>query len=190
MIQSVQWRGVPFQLIRSDRKSLAIQIKGPEEIIIRAPLHMPEKDIWDFVARKWQWIAFHRDKLQESAPARQAPFTQAQLNAMAEQMMKAIPGRVAYFAGRLGVRYGRITIRNQKTKWGSCSGKGNLNFNCLLALAPAEVLDYVVAHEICHLKEMNHSPRFWALVEGLIPDYKARRQWLKDHGSALIARLG
>jgi predicted metal-dependent hydrolase len=87
------------------------------------------------------------------------------------------------------VSYGRITIRNQKTRWGSCSGKGNLNFNCLLMLAPPEVLDYVVVHELCHRREMNHSPRFWALVEQVLPDWRQRRQWLKTHGDALMRRM-
>jgi predicted metal-dependent hydrolase len=85
----------------------------------------------------------------------------------------------------MGVEYGRITIRMQKSRWGSCSGKGNLNFNCLLMRTPDEIIDYVVVHELCHLKEMNHSPRFWAEVEKIFPDYKERRKWLKDHGNEI-----
>jgi predicted metal-dependent hydrolase len=108
---------------------------------------------------------------------------------LAKTAQKVIPQRVAAYASAVGVNYGRITIRNQHTRWGSCSGKGNLNFNCLLMLAPLEVVDYVVVHELCHRKEMNHSAAFWALVERVLPDYKVRRQWLKDNGSALIARL-
>ena len=97
--------------------------------------------------------------------------------------------RAACFAPLLGVHWQRISIRCQKSKWGSCSGKGNLNFNCLLLLAPPEVLDYVVVHELCHLLEMNHSPRFWALVESILPDYAERRRWLREHGAALLARV-
>ncbi len=96
---------------------------------------------------------------------------------------------MAHFAPLVGVSYGRITIRNQRTRWGSCSGKGNLNFNCLLMLAPPEVLDYVVVHELCHRKEMNHSPRFWAEVARVLPDYQQRRRWLKEHGGALVQRM-
>ena len=87
---------------------------------------------------------------------------------------------------RVGVTYGRITIRNQRTRWGSCSAKGNLNFNCLLMKAPPEVLDYVVVHELCHRLEMNHSPRFWAQVERVLPDYKVSRKWLREHGNELM----
>ena len=82
----------------------------------------------------------------------------------------------------MGVDYGRITIRNQKTRWGSCSAKGNLNFNCLLMLMPTEVIDYVVVHELCHLKEMNHSNAFWREVKQVLPDYRKQVKWLKDEG--------
>ncbi|MDE6567167.1 MAG: M48 family metallopeptidase, partial [Lachnospiraceae bacterium] len=94
-----------------------------------------------------------------------------------------------YYARQIGVDYGRITIRNQKTRWGSCSGKGNLNFNCLLMLAPAEIQDYVVVHELCHRREMNHSPRFWAEVAKIMPDYQERRKWLKEHGQEIMRRM-
>lgn len=85
--------------------------------------------------------------------------------------------------------YGRISIRKQKTRWGSCSREGNLNFNSLLMMAPPEVLDYVVVHELCHRLEMNHSARFWAQVEKVIPDYRKPRKWLKEHGSQLMLRM-
>ncbi|HAN50208.1 MAG TPA: metal-dependent hydrolase, partial [Lachnospiraceae bacterium] len=89
----------------------------------------------------------------------------------------------------MGVDYGRITIRHQKTRWGSCSGKGNLNFNCLLMLTPPEVQEYVIVHELCHRKEMNHSYRFWAEVEDVLPDYRVQEQWLKTNGGALIGAM-
>ena len=85
--------------------------------------------------------------------------------------------------------YDRITIRRQHSRWGSCSSKGNLNFNCLLALVPEAVLDYIIVHELCHRRHMNHSPVFWAEVARLLPDYPQARTWLRDKGGALIARL-
>lgn len=108
---------------------------------------------------------------------------------MAQKAKQILPERIAYFASLLGVSYGRITIRAQRSRWGSCSAKGNLNFNCLLMLVPPEVRDYVVVHELCHRLELNHSPKFWAWVERVVPDYKLHRTWLRDNGSSLIGRL-
>ncbi len=88
-----------------------------------------------------------------------------------------------YFAERMGVSYGTVTVREQKTRWGSCSAKGNLNFNWKLALMPEEILDYLVVHELAHRVEMNHSPAFWAVVAEEIPDYKTRREWLRQNGA-------
>ena len=112
--------------------------------------------------------------------------TSEEIKTLAEQALKLIPQRVEYFSRQVGVDYGRITIRNQKTRWGSCSSKGNLNFNCLLMLALAEILDYVVVHELCHRKEMNHSKAFWAEVEKVLPDYRESVKWLKKRNSQMI----
>ena len=115
--------------------------------------------------------------------------TDAEINELKKEAESVIPRRVEYFAGVVGVEYGRITIRCQKTRWGSCSSKGNLNFNCLLMLAPHEVLDSVVVHELCHLKVMNHSQAFYDEVLRAYPNYREDHQWLKDHGGQLMARV-
>lgn len=112
-----------------------------------------------------------------------------EIEALADQALKVIPERVRYYAPLVGVTYGRITIRNQKTRWGSCSSKGNLNFNCLLMLTPPEVIDSVVVHELCHRKEMNHSKRFYEEVYRVYPEYDKWNKWLKENGNALISRL-
>ena len=125
-----------------------------------------------------------RDRAQEAGY-----LTRREIEELAQRAMAAIPERVRYYAEGLHVTYGRITIRNQKTRWGSCSSKGNLNFNCLLMLAPPEVLDYVVVHELCHRMEMNHSKRFWSLVETVLPDYREQEKWLKGEGAVLLRRM-
>jgi len=93
--------------------------------------------------------------------------------------------KVEHFQEIINVRPNRVTIRRQKTRWGSCSTKGNLNFNWKVIMAPVEVIDYLVIHELCHLIHHNHSPEFWNLVAGYLPDYKVRRAWLKQNAAIL-----
>lgn len=179
-------------LIRSRRKSLAIEITPELQVVVRAPAQMPVREINAFVQEKDDWIRAHLQRMAEKKRLREQCREQAlskeELQELAAQAMKLIPQKVRYYAPIIGVTYGRITIRNQRTRWGSCSGKGNLNFNCLLLLMPEEVLDYVVVHELCYRKEMNHSARFWEEVEKILPDYRQRRKWLKDNGGRIMDR--
>lgn len=178
---------VPYRIIRSNRKTLSLQVSPAGEVIVRCPRRTKDTDIVIFLESKHSWI----EKQLAKCSARKAlpPFTREELQSLAGQAAEFLPRRAAYFAPRVGVTYGRITIRAQRSRWGSCSSQGNLNFNCLLMLAPEDVQDYVVVHELCHRKEMNHSPRFWAEVERILPDYRTSLKWLKDNGGDLIARL-
>jgi predicted metal-dependent hydrolase len=90
-----------------------------------------------------------------------------------------------HWSAVMGVAPKRVFLKNQRTLWGSCSSRGNLNFNRALAGAPAEIVDYVVIHELAHLKEMNHSRRFWGVVEAWCPEHKQRRRWLRQNASLL-----
>ena len=101
------------------------------------------------------------------------------------QARRVIPEQVADINQSFGYTYHRITIKGQRSRWGSCSTNGNLNFNWHLMMAPLSVIRYVITHELAHLSEMNHSPRFWALVESRCPNYRAQRDWLKRHGASL-----
>lgn len=177
-------------VIRSNRKTVAIQVNSDLSVTVRAPRSASEKDIEEILKKKEAWISKHIEKIKEAKERFEAEptekLTREKVIALAEEALKVIPERVEYFAKVIGVTYGKITIRNQKTRWGSCSSKGNLNFNCLLMLAPPEVLDYVVVHELCHRKQMNHSKAFWLEVEKVLPDYKEVRKWLKEEGSQMI----
>lgn len=177
-------------IIRSNRKTLSIQLKSGE-IIARAPLRMKDKEIYSFIESKKLWIEKNLSKIveREKAISEVQPFTQEELNALAEKAKQIIPERVRYYAPKIGVTYNRITIRCQRTRWGSCSSKGNLNFNCLLALFSLEVIDSVVVHELCHRKHMNHSPQFYAEIEKVFPKYKKWHKWLNDNGGVYMGRL-
>ena len=117
------------------------------------------------------------------------PLTNDEIRELADRALKYIPERVRLYAPKVGVTYGRITIRNQRSRWGSCSAKGNLNFNCLLMLMPEEVIDSVVVHELCHRKEMNHSQRFYAEVLKVFPNYRECEKWLKENGDGIMKRM-
>jgi predicted metal-dependent hydrolase len=178
-----------IELIRSKRRTISIEITPDARVVVRAPRNAPVSDINRFIGEKADWIDRHLAGMRERMRQRQelpaGEPTAQEVKLLTTRAKRIIPQRVRYYADIIGVSYGRITIRMQKTRWGSCSSQGNLNFNCLLMLAPEDIIDYVVVHELCHRKEMNHSPRFWAEVEKVIPDYKEKRRWLKDHGASL-----
>ncbi len=180
-----------IEIIRSNRKTLGLEIKPDGRIIARAPYRLKQSEIEKFIASKSEWIEKHLQKLQDAQERQEsvAKLSPKEIEGLAEKALQYIPKRVEYYAKLVGVTYGRITIRNQRTKWGSCSSKGNLNFNCLLMLTPLEVIDSVVVHELCHRKEMNHSDRFYAEVLRVYPEYHKWNKWLKDNGPALIARM-
>lgn len=180
-------------VIRSARKTLAIQVNPDLTVTVRAPKRASAKEIQRVLAEKEDWIEKHLEKFRQQKELLEKEevehLTNAEIKKLADQALSYIPERVAYFAKLVGVSYGRITIRNQKTRWGSCSSKGNLNFNCLLMLTSPEIIDYVVVHELCHRKQMNHSTAFWKEVEKILPDYKSRVKWLKANGGAIMRRM-
>ena len=181
-----------IKIIRSNRRTISLEITSMGELLVRAPKHMSDADIRAFVESKSSWLAKHMKKKERDIEAvrETGTFTEKELLRLHNLAKKIIPEKVAYYARLMGVTYGRISIRRQKTRWGSCSREGNLNFNCLLMMAPPEVLDYVVIHELCHRIEMNHSARFWAQVEKVMPQYRVPKKWLKEHGGKLMMRSG
>lgn len=216
---------VTFELIRSRRKTVSIIVHRNGQVVVRAPLRLSEKVIWEFVDGKRDWIAAKLDELaSQQTPVRQFipgeifaylgqsyPLTVTSIQRPAlrltstfEMSQSALPQarqvferwyraraaevfaqRVALFAARFGLRYQSLRISAARTRWGSCSTKGTLSFTWCLVMAPLEVIDYVVIHELAHLVVHNHSAAFWAQVESMLPDYRVRRAWLKRHGHAL-----
>ena len=183
--------GQIVEIVRSNRKTVGIQIRSDGRVVVRAPMKLPEAELEEIIRKREDWIRKHVAKMREREAA-QPPvelLTMEEIRALASQAVQVIPQRVAYYAPLIGVTYGRITIRNQRSRWGSCSSKGNLNFNCLLMLTPPEVLDSVVVHELCHRKEMNHSKQFYAEVLRVFPDYWKWDKWLKENGGRLMRRM-
>ena len=177
-----------YELIRSDRKTVGLQIRDGR-LIVRAPRRMSRQAVEAILAEKRSWIENHLRKAREQLMNEAPKLSSSELYSLAQKALDVIPERVKHYAALVGVDYGRVTIRAQKTRWGSCSTKGNLNFNCLLMLAPPETLDAVVVHELCHRKVMDHSPAFYAEVLRVMPDYYERDRWLKENGSQLLRRL-
>ena len=184
-------RIIEYELIRSSRKSVSIRISPEGKVIVRAPMRLAKYKIDEFVLKNADWIekttkkVFDRNEQINNI----GHFTPEELNELKKLAKDQIVPMVKDMAQLIGVTYGRVTFRAQKSRWGSCTRDGNLNFNCLLILTPVSVRRYVVVHELCHRKEMNHSAKFWAEVEKIIPDYKEQRKWLKKEGSELILRL-
>ena len=177
-----------IEIQRCNRKSVVITVNSKAEVIIKAPYNTTNAEIQEILQKRAKWIKDHVDKVKKERERAKSiePLSNEELSKLGDKAVEYIPKRVEYFAPKVGVQYGRITIRNQKSRWGSCSSKGNLNFNCMLMKTPEHIQDYVVVHELCHRREMNHSPRFWKLVGEVIPDYKQCRKWLKDEGGALL----
>ncbi len=180
-----------YEIIRSSRRTICAEVRDGC-LIIRAPYLLPERTIRAYIRQNQARIEAILAKSRERQARKDAveKLSPDELRELTDKARQVIPERVAYYAPLIGVTYGRITVRHQRTRWGSCSGKKNLNFNCLLMLAPPEALDSVVVHELCHLKEMNHSTGFYREVLRVFPDYRKWHGWLRENGDLLLARLG
>lgn len=188
---------IEYRLIRSKRRTVGIEIGPDAAVTVRAPSRLPVHAIEEILKEKEAWILKNRrralDRIGEEAEkaggSEPAKFTSEELRLLYREAKVVIPERVRHFAPLLGVTYGTISIRTQRSRWGSCSSKGNLNFNCLLMRMPPEVRDYVVVHELAHRLEMNHSKRFYEVVARILPNYKEQERYLKTEGHALMRRL-
>ena len=170
-----------YSLIRAPRKTLSLRVNEDGSLTVRAPYRLPAEAADRFVEEHRQWI---RKRLleQENNRRLRPTYTEKQKLAGRRLAARVFAEKCRRFAAVMGVSYGTITIREQKTRWGSCSAKGNLNFNWKTVLMPEEIQDYLAVHELAHRIEMNHSPAFWAVVERVLPDYRERRRWLLENG--------
>lgn len=164
-----------YRLIRSKRKTVALQILPSGELVVRAPHRTSRACIERLLLEREDWIARHLQKL----PSPRTAPSDEQLALWRKAAAEYIPPRVAHFAAVMGVTPANVKINAAQKRFGSCSSKGNLNFSCRLMAYPPEAIDYVVVHELAHLIHMNHSNAFYAVVAAVLPDYKVRAAMLK-----------
>lgn len=180
---------IAVELIRTNRKTMALQVFGDGKIVVRAPKNVSDPEVIRFLGIHEQWILSKRQELTLRAQNKQKERAQYDIpdyenmgSAEKEMIRARFLERVSVFAPRMGVTYNRVTVRNQKGRWGSCSSKGNLNFNYRLYYLPQELMDYVVVHELAHRVYMNHSREFWSLVGAYMPNYRECQKLLGDIG--------
>jgi predicted metal-dependent hydrolase len=213
------------QIIRTRRKSIALIIQKDGKLLVRAPLHISQTRIQQFVSAKADWILSHQEKTRSQQTAiheyrngesflylgkrfnlewvdnQKSPLIleghfsmkktclpnaeQIFMQWYRQQARQVFTARVEFFAQRYDFTYRKIRLSSARTRWGSCSSKGTLSFTWRLVMAPQDIIDYVILHELVHLHIQNHSPAFWKEVQGYLPDYKKRRAWLKEHAHQL-----
>ena len=161
-------------------RTMRLDIHPDGTVSITAPYFFGFEAIERFVEKHMAWITRHVQKAKQRTILRikrgEIPMHKKRAKLLAEE-------RCEYFAQLYGVRYNKITIRAQKSRWGSCSHKGNLSFNYKIALLPPAIVDYIIVHEICHLLEMNHGKNFWSEVIRTVPDHKTLRKHLNKYAS-------
>ena len=171
------------KIIRSRRRTIALVIDREANLIVRAPHSAPEAIIRKFILQKMAWIKAKQEFFRKRASS----VTQIKIDPqlIPEYKRKArglIFDRVNYWSGITGWQPKKVRLSNARSRWGSCTVKGTIAINWRLVLAPIEIIDYIVVHELAHLVERNHSKRFWEKVRLHIPDYKGRKKWLKENG--------
>lgn len=167
-----------YEVIRSDRRTVALEVTREGRVLVRAPRRMTQKDIDSFVAKHQDWLNTHLAKQKTWQAAHPEPTKQEQ-QAMLERAKAILPERVDHYAKRMGLQPSGITITGARTRFGSCSPKNRLCFSWRLMAYPEEAIDYVVVHELAHIVHRNHGPEFHALVERILPDHRKRRDLLK-----------
>ena len=166
-----------YELIRSRRRTLALELTRDGQLIARVPMRMPKREIDRFVTAHEDWILRHLEKLKERPPLPEP--SPAETESLKEQAKAVLPGKVAYWSGIMGVQPTGIRITTARKRYGSCSSRHSLCFSCYLMRCPETAVDLVVVHELCHIREMNHGPGFYALLERYLPDWRERKKLLR-----------
>lgn len=165
-----------YTLIYSDRRSISVSVNGGV-LTVRAPRRTPREVVEVFLSKHRDWIEKHLDEARKRAD-KFYNLTAEEIKLLKKEAHIYLKEKTKYYADIMGLKYGRITITGAKTRFGSCSSNGNISYSYRLMLCPAPAREYVVVHELAHLVEMNHSKRFYAIIEKILPDYKERKRML------------
>ena len=169
-----------YHHIKSRRmRRLSVTIHKNKEIVVRSPDFISVSDIESFLKQKSDWIRKALKKIDESVPG--VVHSKEEVMEYKNKARGILLERLPFYNRQYNFSWKKVTVKIMKTRWGSCSSKGNLNFNYKIALLPSSLADYIIVHELCHLKEMNHGERFWSLVEKQMPQYKQLRKELKKY---------
>ena len=169
-----------YELIRSGRKTLALEITRDCRVVVRAPRRLAKKHIDSFVEKHAAWIAQHLERQRRRAVLTPPPPTVDELDALKAKARALLLPRVAFWSEKMGLSPTGVKITSARTRYGSCSGKNSLCFSCFLANAPEAAVDLVVVHELCHIRVKNHGPDFYALLEQTLPDWRERKKLLRQ----------
>ncbi len=167
-----------YKVEYSKRKTLSLCIKH-ESLVVKAPIGTSQRRIDEIVYSHIDWVEKHIAN-QKKRNAKYPPLTDEEIKDLRRLAKRVLPTKVEFYSKKMGLKYGRITVTGAKTRFGSCSSKGNLSFSYRLMRYPEAAIDYVVVHELAHTKEMNHSPAFYKIIESVLPDYKERARLLKE----------
>lgn len=177
------------KIIYSKRRTLCIQISKNGEIIIRSPKNLSIKNIQKFVNEKSCWINNKLNQRKNHIFKAQKFLDKNNRNISKKSAYIIISKRAKELSSTHGFKYNIIKVTNAKTRWGSCSYNNNLNFTKTITILPPDIIDYIIIHELAHTKEKNHGKNFWAIIKNIIPDYKNKIKWLKEHQHILTSDL-
>lgn len=169
-----------YELIRSGRRTVSLTVSRDLRVIVRAPLRCPKREIDLFVEKHTDWIAKQTEKIEKQNRQPQPPeLSNEDIARLRSRARELLPGKVSHFAAIMGVEPAGITITSAAARWGSCSGKNRLCFPYRLMLLPEDLIDYIVVHELSHIRQKNHGKGFYAELERYMPDYRERERRLK-----------
>lgn len=168
-----------YRVIRSKRKTLSLEVTEDLSLLVRAPYQVSQSQIDSFVARHQDWIAVHRERCRQWRERHPEP-TEEERRMYIQRAKEILPRKVAYYGKLMGLTPAGLTITDARKRFGRCSGKNRISFAWRLMAYPEEAIDYVVVHELAHIRHKNHGAEFYALIASVLPDYKARIKLLRE----------